>query len=279
MLLLLTHTHAPVTPCIAAFRASPPAASIAIRAVTIDDVPSLANLCADALYGEAELLRDGPIICAQRQKIVQGMKRNFARRVGFESNPDYGVGDEQEIKFFVAEDEPSGKICGCLDMAVHLFDKRAGAFDLEIDEMPADPELRLRWSPYIASLSVSRPMRGRGVGRELVREAEAWAKRKGYGEVMLEVRMRARSTCHMGPVHCTDTNHATDRSAQVSQSNSNAIRFYERGGYKVLSSFDAGEAGGGGEDVSRNLFWWDIRPAPKYVMRKQLRLFFREKRD
>jgi len=251
MLLLLTHTHAPVTPCIAAFRASPPAASITIRAVTIDDVPSLANLCADALYGEAELLRDGPIICAQRQKIVQGMKRNFARRVGFESNPDYGVGDEQEIKFFVAEDEPSGKICGCLDMAVHLFNKRAGAFDLEIDEMPADPELRLRWSPYIASLSVSRPMRGRGVGRELVREAEAWAKRKGYGEVMLE----------------------------VSQSNSNAIRFYERGGYKVLSSFDAGEAGGGGEDVSRNLFWWDIRPAPKYVMRKQLRLFFREKRD
>mmetsp|Transcript_18076 Transcript_18076/g.46212 ORF Transcript_18076/g.46212 Transcript_18076/m.46212 type:complete len:248 (-) Transcript_18076:72-815(-) len=229
-------------------RVPPP---VVIRSAIPEDIRSLANLCADALYGEASLLSDGPIVCAQHLNVVQGMKANFARRIAFESDPEYGIGDDQEVKFFIAEDASSGEICGCLDMAIHLFDKQAGAFELDIDEMPEDPALQYRWSPYIASLSVSRPTRGRGVGRQLVLEAERWAKRKGYGEIMLE----------------------------VSQTNLDAIGFYERGGYKVVSSFAAGEAGGGGEDVTRKLFWWEIRPAAKLLMRKQLELIFREKRD
>lgn len=178
-----------------------------IRSVTDDDVQPLANLCADALYGEAELLKDGPIIWLQRKRIVRGMRSAFTRRIGFESNPEYGVGDDQELKFFIAEDESSGEICGCLDMAIHLFDASARAFELEEDEMPEDPELRYRWSPYIASLSVSRPNRGAGVGRQLVLEAEAWAKRKGYGEVMLEVRLEWPASCGctgLVPGWCSD---------------------------------------------------------------------------
>ena len=44
--------------------------------------------------------------------------------------------DGRECLFLVAEDEQSGRISGCVDLAVHLFDRDRQLFELTIDEMP-----------------------------------------------------------------------------------------------------------------------------------------------
>ena len=171
----------PVSLPSARLRHAPVVAAISIRGVERDDVAALADLTTDALFGEASVLADGPIIYLQRQQIRQQQQRKLERRLNFEG--------ESECKFFVAEDSDS--IVGCLDLAVHLFDNSALRFELEVDTMPEDGG-DYRWSPYIASLSVSKAYRRSGVGRRLVQEAEGWARQSSYSEVMLEVRARRR---------------------------------------------------------------------------------------
>ena len=175
--MLLLHLAAPpIAPPITPQRYPPVVAAISIRGVEADDVTALADLTTDALYGEASMAADGPVIFLQRQQIRQMQQRKLERRLRFE--------DESECKFFVAED--SDTVIGCLDLAVHLFDKSALKFELEVDTMPEDGG-DYCWSPYVASLSVSRAYRRSGVGRRLIREAEGWARQSSYSEVMLEV--------------------------------------------------------------------------------------------
>lgn len=58
---------------------------------------------------------------------------------------------------------------------------------------------------------------------------------------------------------------------EVSQLNEQAIGFYERTGYSVLSSFEAGEAGGGAEHIVRaGMGGWEVRQTGKHVMQKAL---------
>merc|ERR1712070_645752 len=52
---------------------------------------------------------------------------------------------------------------------------------------------------------------------------------------------------------------------EVAQTNVGAIRFYERLGYKVLTSDGRGT---GAMQVDVRPFWWDVYPVRKYVMRR-----------
>ena len=232
---------APAAPHVAvpwavASRALPPIASILVRIAEESDLTQLAELTTSALYGEVELFKDGPVMALQRQQILQQQRRTLTRRLGFEG--------EAQCRFFVAV-EPSefgDRICGSLDLAVHLFRKNELHFELERNTMPEGSEALYRWSPYMASVAVSKADRRAGVGRKLVQTAEAWALQNGYKEMMLE----------------------------VSECNESGIQFYERIGYGILSSFAAGEAGGGGEVVTREGVRWEVQQTGKHVMRKQL---------
>jgi ribosomal protein S18 acetylase RimI-like enzyme len=219
-------------------RAPAPLASLAVRLVEPTDVTQLCELTTSSLYGEADLFKVGPIIAMQRQQIVQKQRAILERRVGFE-------GTDAECRFYVAVEQTDfgDRICGCVDCAVHLFDEAELRFFLNQSTMPEGGEGRYRWSPYMASVAVSRPYRGTGVGRQLVRTAESWAKQEGYGEMMLE----------------------------VSQLNSGAIAFYERLGYSTVSSFAQGEAGGGGEIITRKGVRWEVEPTGKHILRRALR--------
>ena len=53
------------------------------------------------------------------------------RRVGFED-------EDRECRLVVAEDARSGQICGCLDLAVHLYDRDQQRFFLTVDRMPEE---------------------------------------------------------------------------------------------------------------------------------------------
>ena len=212
-------------------------ADIRVRVVEPTDLTQLAELCTSALYGEADIWRDGPIAVAQRRQILQEQRNALARRIDLE-------GDAESLFLVAIEPSKYGeRVCGCLDLAVHLFDAEERRFELERDAMPAAAAAdRYRWSPYMASIAVAAADRRRGIGGQLVQTAEAWAERNGYTEVMLEV---------------SDRNEA-------------AIGFYERGGYSTLSTFAEGEAGGGGEVVVRRGVQWVVEPTGKRVMRKQL---------
>ena len=212
-------------------------ADIRVRVVEPTDLTQLAELCTSALYGEADIWRDGPIAVAQRRQILQEQRNALARRIDLE-------GDAESLFLVAMEPSKYGeRVCGCLDLAVHLFDAEERRFELERDAMPAAAAAdRYRWSPYMASIAVAAADRRRGIGGQLVQTAEAWAERNGYTEVMLEV---------------SDRNEA-------------AIGFYERGGYSTLSTFAEGEAGGGGEVVVRRGVQWVVEPTGKRVMRKQL---------
>ena len=211
-------------------------ANIRVRVVEPSDLTQLAELCTSALYGEADIWKDGPIAVAQRRQIVQEQRKALSRRIGLE--------EDAESLFLVAM-EPTKygeRVCGCLDLAVHLFDAEEWRFELERDAMPAAAAGRYRWSPYMASVAVSAADRRSGLGRQMVQTAEAWAERTGYAEMMLE----------------------------VSEKNEAAISFHERGGYSIISTFPEGEAGGGGEVVVRRGVRWEVEQTGKHVMRKQL---------
>ena len=216
---------------------APIAAEIGIRLAEPSDLTQLTELTTSALYGEVDIFRDGPIMAMQRQQIVQKQRSALSRRLGFE-------GTKYDCRFFVAveQTEFGDRICGCIDLAVHLFDQTLLSFELQKNSMPPGGEDRYRWAPYLASVSVNRSDRQSGIGRQLVRAAEGFAVHDGYKEVMLE----------------------------VSQLNEDALKFYDRMGYSILSSFNVGEAGGGAVQVMRQGIRWELQQTGKHVLRKSL---------
>lgn len=98
-----------------------------IRSAAASDAPELAQLCTNCFFG-THSLNDGPVIFAQRLQIYQRVLAQITRRLKLE--------DGRECLFLVAEDEQSGRISGCVDLAVHLFDRDRQLFELTIDEMP-----------------------------------------------------------------------------------------------------------------------------------------------
>ena len=143
-----------------------------LRAVEESDVNELAVLCTDSFFGTHELA-DGPIIFMQRLQILIRVRKQLARRIGFE-------GDDRECRLVVAEDAASGRIVGCLDLAVHLYDRDQERFYLTVELMPETPggplgpfeRNKYAWRPYLASMAVSSADRRRGVASRLVAEAE-----------------------------------------------------------------------------------------------------------
>ena len=212
-------------------------ANIRVRVVEPSDLTQLAELCTSALYGETDIWKDGPLAVAQRRQILQEQRKALARRIDLE-------GDAESLFLVAMEPSKYGeRVCGCLDLAVHLFDAEERRFELERDAMPAAAAAdRYRWSPYMASIAVAAADRRGGIGRQMVQTAEAWAERNGYTEMMLE----------------------------VSERNEAAIGFHERGGYSTFATFAEGEAGGGGEVVVRRGVQWVVEQTGKLVMRKQL---------
>eukprot|EP00320_Phaeocystis_rex_P004595 CAMPEP_0119085810 /NCGR_PEP_ID=MMETSP1178-20130426/135248_1 /TAXON_ID=33656 /ORGANISM="unid sp, Strain CCMP2000" /LENGTH=94 /DNA_ID=CAMNT_0007068901 /DNA_START=10 /DNA_END=291 /DNA_ORIENTATION=+ len=55
-------------------------ANIRVRVVEPSDLTQLAELCTSALYGEADIWKDGPIAVAQRQQIVKEQRTALSRR-------------------------------------------------------------------------------------------------------------------------------------------------------------------------------------------------------
>lgn len=157
--------------------------AVTIRRVTPEDRDELAELCTDCFFGEHEFA-DGPVIFLQRQQTLQRVRQQIGRRINFEA-PDE---DDRECRLLVAEDKESGEIAGCLDLAVHLWDRTQQRFWLTIDTMPEEERGRYVWRPYLASVAVRKQDRRAGVARKLVREAEGVSRRWGYREIYLEVR-------------------------------------------------------------------------------------------
>jgi len=204
-----------------------PTADVIVRGARTGDLPALAQLCTDAFYGE-HALQDGPVIFLQRLVILARVRRQVKRRLSFE--------DGRECRVLVAEERESGELRGCVDLAVHAYDRLEQCFLLTEEELPADA--RYCWRPYIASLAVSRPYRRRGIARELMHEAEHLARRWGHSEVLLEVAM----------------------------TNLDSIRFYEALDYRMLRQQTAGIA----TQVDVRHFWWEKYSVGKYIMAKRL---------
>ena len=213
-----------------------------LRAAERSDVDELATLCTDSFFGTHELA-DGPIIFMQRLMILMRVRKQLARRVGFEE-------EDRECRLFVAEDERSGRLIGCLDLAVHVYDRDQQRFYLTVDTLPPTPggplgpfeRSKYAWRPYLASVAVAKEERRRGVARRLVVEAELVAKQWGYNELFLE----------------------------VAQSNEAALGFYRRTGYRKVKAWKRGTAGAGAQVVTNTGFSWEISRADKYVMQKPL---------
>lgn len=210
------------------------APGVEIRAVTPEDRNALADLCTDSFFGE-HTFTDGPFIFLQRLQILLTVRSQLERRIGFE-------GDDRECRFIVAEDTETGRICGCLDMAVHLWDREERRFWLTLDEMPEIERGRFVWRPYLASVAVAKKDRRRGVARRLVREGERLARKWGHREIYLE----------------------------VAQSNAPAIGFYNRVGYRTVIAWPQGQAAGGATEVTRDGFRWVVRQTDKFILKKPL---------
>lgn len=212
-------------------------AAVRIRLVESSDLTQLAELTTSSLFGEADLLKDGPFIAVQRQQLLMKNKAALARRIEYERT-------DSECRFFVAveQTEFGDRICGCVDLAVRLFNKEECHFDLQLSDIPEGSEAFYRWSPYMASVAVNKADRRSGIGKLLLQAAEGWATFSGYDEIMLEVSMQ----------------------------NEAATAFYGDGGYSILSSFGEGEGGGGAKVVVRRGGRWEMQPSGKYVMRKGL---------
>ena len=81
----------------------------------------------------------------------------LSRRIGIENG--------REARLLVAVDPSTGALRGCVDLAVHLFDRLEQRFELTIDEMPENGRKRYSWLPYVASLAVSPESRRQGIAR------------------------------------------------------------------------------------------------------------------
>ena len=123
----------------AASSSSRGSAELKIRAVEESDLDELSVLCTDSFFG-THTLTDGPVIFLQRLLILLRVRKQLARRISFED-------DDRECRLVIAEDVRSGQISGCLDLAVHLYDRDQQRFFLTVDEMPQRNALeRNRWA-------------------------------------------------------------------------------------------------------------------------------------
>lgn len=234
------HRRSPIPRALlAAFESlAPPSASTAAPTVSVRravnaDLPALADLCTNSFFG-THAFGEGPVIFTQRAAIYAKVFSQLARRIRIE--------DGRECRLMVAVDttaDNAGEIRGCIDLAVHLFDKREERFRLTLDEMPEEGRKRYSWLPYVASLAVSPESRRQGVARELMREAEQLSKQWGYRELCLEV-----ACCNL-----------------------DAMFFYKRLGYKILRSDVKGT---GATVVEIRGFYWRVLPVEKYVMKRRL---------
>merc|ERR1712087_620950 len=94
-------------------------AEVDIRAVFSHDMWPLAQLCTDCFYGE-HTLQDGPVIFMQRVAALVKILLQVRTRIGYE--------DDRECKMLLAMAEQ--ELCGCVDLAVHLYDKRERKMNL-----------------------------------------------------------------------------------------------------------------------------------------------------
>lgn len=241
----------------------------AIRRVEPEDRDELAELCTDCFFGEHEFA-EGPVIYLQRQQTLQRVRSQMGRRINFEA-PE---ADDRECRLLVAEDKESGEITGCLDLAVHLWDRTQQRFWLTIDTMPEEERGRYVWRPYLASVAVRKQDRRAGVARKLVREAEAVSRRWGYREIYLEVRRRlaheAAAKARTRELIADTTPRLCLAATQVAQTNEAALGFYARNGYNTVSAFEKGTAGAGAIEIVKTGFWWDTQSRDKFVMRRPL---------
>ena len=202
---------------------------VEIRGVTRGDAFAIAELCTDCFYG-AHTFADGPVIFLQRSQLLLRVYRQILRRIGIEEG--------RECKFLVACD-PTGAICGCADLGVHLFDRTSGRFELAMDVMPGGENDRWSWRPYCASLAVRKQDRRKGIARRLLRAAEKTCRGWGYRSLMLEVA-------------CT---------------NLGALSFYKATGYRVTTS---DRSGTGATEVEVRGGVWHVVPVEKYLLRKTI---------
>ena len=209
-----------------------------LRPAQPGDALDLARLCTDTFYG-AHHIQAGPIIFMQRLFIWTKVLRQVTRRLAIE-------GEERECKLLVAANS-DGQVKACCDVAIHLFDKELNRFELMQDEFPKGKGAvrRFAWRPYVASMAVAASDRRRGIGAELLLEAERTARGWGYGELMLEVATENNAGC----------------------------RFYTSQGYKLLSV--GAESSGIGATVVRVKGapitpYWSIETVEKCLMRKML---------
>jgi len=210
------------------------ARDVSIRPARASDRHNVAVLCTNCFFG-VHLWSDGPVIFWQRAHIFLQVLRQVTGRLA--------IADDRECRLLVATDRRTGELLACVDIAVHLFDRQKQRFELATDRIPMshDQKSRFVWLPYVASLAVSGVERRRGLGRKMMRAAEAAAREWGHAEVFLEV-----GSC-----------------------NSAARRFYEAVGYRTVGVADAD--GGGRATAVRLLGWrWEIVTVEKLLMRKHL---------
>ena len=208
-----------------AITAPPP---VSIRSARVGDAKQLALLCTDSFFGSHQLT-DGPIIFLQRSQIYSRVLTQISRRVCLK--------DERECRLLVATDS-NGDVCGCVDLAVHLYNELERRFELSVDEMPYGRGT-YSWQPYVASLAVRQDWRRRGVARLLMLEAERTAREWGYDTMMLE----------------------------VAQANEAAMAFYRRLGYGMVREDSSGK---GAIEVTVRGFWWDVHSVDKFIMHRRL---------
>jgi hypothetical protein len=90
-------------------------AEITVRGASTADAAALADLCTNTFYG-THVFEDGPVIFFQRSQIYAKVKAQVERRIRIES--------DRECRLLVAEDLQTGEVLGCIDLAVHLFNRR-----------------------------------------------------------------------------------------------------------------------------------------------------------
>jgi len=211
------------------------ARDVSIRPARASDRHDIATLCTDCFFG-AHHWSDGPVIFLQRVQIFLQVLRQVTGRLA--------IADDRECRLLVATDLRTGELLACVDIAVHLFDRHNQRFELATEEPPISNDQKSRrfvWLPYVASLAVSTADRRRGLGRRMMRAAEAAAREWGHRDVFLEVGS------------CNDA----------------ARRFYEAVGYRTIGVADAD--GGGRATAVRLLGWrWEIVTVEKMLMRKHL---------
>ena len=149
-------------------------------------------------------------------------------------------GKDRQCALLVAEEARSGRVCGCVDLGRKIFDCEEKRVRHGLDAVPAGSRGQFAWCSYVSSLAVEHRARRRGVARELMREAEAISRDLGNAEVVLE----------------------------VAASNAQAMRFYQRLGYRIVSTDNRLSVGAQQVDVRHGLYW-EISPEAKYVLGKR----------